>query len=382
MRALAAVVAAALAAPAAPAAQGAQAPSEGLRLVPVVSGLENPVHLAAPAGDARLFIVEQYGRIRIVKNGRLLPRPFLDITREVGSGGERGLLSVAFHPQYRRNGRFYVDYTDHEGHTHIARFTADPAADTASASTEQLVLFIEQPYANHNGGHVLFGPDGMLYVGMGDGGSQMDPHGNGQNTGVLLAKLLRLDVDAAAAGEPYAIPAGNPFVKGGGGGGGGRHEIWATGLRNPWRIAFDSGLIYIADVGQNSWEEVDVAPAAAAGLNYGWRRMEGAHCFILPLCSKSGLTLPALEYSHRDGCAIIGGMVYRGRAVPALAGRYLYSDYCTGFLRSFHYVGGVATDRRTWSVPNVGQVTSFGEDSSGEVYVLSETGTVYRIVAR
>jgi glucose/arabinose dehydrogenase len=345
-----------------------------LVLTPVFTGLASPVHLTAPAGDDRVFIVEQEGRIRVARGGRLLERPYLDISREVGSGGERGLLSLAFHPRFGENGRFYVDYTDRRGDTHIARFTADPAADTAIRASERLVLRIEQPYANHNGGHVLFGPDGMLYVGMGDGGSQGDPHGNGENPDALLAKLLRLDVDGR---EPYAIPPGNPYSRGGG-----RPEIWAMGLRNPWRIAFDSGLVYIADVGQNAWEEVDVAPASAAGLDYGWHTMEGAHCYRLPLCGKDGLTLPALEYSHEDGCAIIGGVVYRGRSAPSLVGRYLYSDYCTGFLRSFRFQHGEATERRSWAVGDLGEVVSFGTDGAGELYLLTARGTVYRITER
>ena len=354
-------------------AEASQAQS-GLRLVAVVIGLHDPLYLTAPASDPRLFIVEQDGRIRVVRDGQLLPRPYLDITARVGGGGERGLLSVAFHPQFRENGRFYVDYTDHQGDIHIARFSADPAADTANTGSEQSVLQISHPrYANHNGGHVLFGPDGRLYVGMGDGGSGGDPNGNAQNPDALLGKLLRLDVDAA---EPYAVPEDNPFARGGG-----RGEIWATGLRNPWRFAFDSGLVYIADVGQNAWEEVDVAHAGVSGLNYGWRTMEGAHCYRMPFCSEDGLVQPALEYSHDDGCSVIGGVVYRGQLAPVLIGRYLYSDYCAGFLRSFHYVNGVATEQRMWRVADIGPVLSFGQDASGEVYVMAASGTVYRIEA-
>lgn len=368
-------LAAALVGAAVPAGRPGPGPASGhIVLTPVFTGLRQLVHLTAPAGDPRLFIVEQDGRILVARDGRILARPYLDISAEVGSGGERGLLSLAFHPRFRENGRFVVNYTDRHGDTHVAAFTADPAADTAPRASERLVLRIAQPHANHNGGHVIFGPDGMLYVGMGDGGSQRDPEGNGQNTAVLLAKLLRLDLDA---GTPYAIPPGNPFVRGGG-----RPEIWALGLRNPWRIAFDSGLIYIADVGQNTWEEVDVAPADAAGLNYGWRTMEGAHCLTLPMCGRDGLALPALEYPHDDGCAIIGGVVYRGRSAPSLVGRYLYSDYCSAFLRSFRYANGRATERRSWPVGNIGEVLSFGEDGAGEVYVLSSNGTVYRIVER
>jgi glucose/arabinose dehydrogenase len=354
-------------------------PSQGLTLTQVAGGLDNPLYLTAPVGDRRLFVVEQPGRIRIVKDGRLLPAPFLDITDRVGSGGERGLLSVAFHPQYRTNGRFYVNYTDRHGDTRIERYTARPDADSADPSSAALVLGVEQPFANHNGGLVMFGPDGMLYVGMGDGGSAGDPFGNGQKRSTLLGKLLRLDVDR---GAPYAVPPGNAFDRRGERGDrGDRGEIWALGLRNPWRFAFDrtAGLLYIADVGQNRWEEVDVAPATQAGLNYGWRTTEGAHCFLIPVCLRSGLVAPVLEYDHSQGCSITGGYVYRGSRIPAIAGHYFYSDYCNGWLRSFRYVNGAATDRRSWNVPGVGAVLSFGEDAAGELYILSGNGSVYRL---
>jgi hypothetical protein len=343
----------------APATQVPQ--TRGVALDTVVTGLRDPVHLTAPRGDTRLFIVEQAGRIRLVKDGRLLAKPWLDIESRVGSGGERGLLSLAFHPRFAENGRFFVNYTDRRGDTRVAEFHANPSADTAEASSERQLLVVSQPYANHNGGHVLFGPDGRLYAGMGDGGSGGDPHRNAQNMRSQLGKLLRIDVDSGAGSrEP---------------------EIFALGLRNPWRMAFDSGLIYIADVGQNNHEEVDVAPASAAGLNYGWRTMEGAHCFGNPLCSREGLVMPALEYDHAQGCSIIGGVVYRGHAVPALAGHYLYSDYCEGWLRSFKYVNGRATELRVWRIPGIGAVLSFGEDGAGEVYVLSAGGIVYRLKA-
>ena len=339
--------------------------SRGVALETVVTGLHDPLHLTAPRGDTRLFIVEQAGRIRLVKDGRLLARPWLDIEARVGSGGERGLLSLAFHPGFRENGRFFVNYTDRRGDTRVSEFHADPSADTAEAASERQWLNVSQPYANHNGGHVLFGPDGRLYIGMGDGGSGGDPHRNAQNPRSQLGKLLRIDVDrqSAIGNRESAV------------------EVWALGLRNPWRVAFDSGRIYIADVGQGDYEEVDVAPASAAGLNYGWRTMEGTHCFGNPLCSNSGLVMPALEYDHTQGCSIIGGVVYRGRAVPALTGHYLYSDYCEGWLRSFKYVGGQATELRRWRIPGIGAVLSFGEDGMGEVYVLSAGGGVYRLKA-
>lgn len=345
------------------------------RLERVVGGLEQPVHLAAPPGDPRLFIVEQPGRIRIVENGTLRPTPFLDITSKVGAGGERGLLSVAFHPDYARNGTFFVDYTDRAGDTRVERYRvgADPMrADPASAS---LVIGIAQPYANHNGGLVAFGPDGMLYVGMGDGGSGGDPLEAGQDPNSLLGALLRLDVDAA---QPYAIPADNPYASGGG-----RPEIWAIGLRNPWRFSWDraEGMLYVADVGQNRLEEVNAVPAGEAGVNYGWDDMEGTDCFEPSTgCATGGRRLPVLVYPHDDGCSITGGHVYRGDAVPSLRGHYVYADYCEGWVRSFRLSGGQATDRRTLDFGDVGRITSFGEDAAGEMYVLSHGGDVYRIV--
>ena len=340
----------------------------------VASGLSSPLYLTAPAGDPRLFIVEQEGRIRIVKNGQLLPTPFLDITGPVGAGGEQGLLSVAFHPGYATNGYIYVDYTDNKGDTRIERYTVGPNPDIADVASAKLILFIPQPYSNHNGGLVMFGPDGMLYIGMGDGGSGGDPENRAQNTDSLLGKLLRIDVDG---GDPYAIPASNPFATSGG-----APEIWALGLRNPWRFAFDraAGLLYIADVGQNLWEEVNVAPAGQGGLNYGWRIMEGLHCFKAASCSSTGLVQPVVEYGHGNGCSITGGFVYRGARAPSLVGQYFYSDYCSGWMRSFSYANGAVTGQTTWSLNvSLGNVLSFGEDSAGELYVLSAGGSVYRI---
>jgi glucose/arabinose dehydrogenase len=346
----------------------------GLALEAVVSGLESPVHLTSPPGDPRLFIVEQRGRIRVVQNGLLLLDPFLDLTSRVGYGGERGLLSVAFHPRYGTNGLFYVNYTDRKGDTRVERYHVSGDRNRADPASAHLVLTVDQPYANHNGGHILFGPDSMLYIGMGDGGSGGDPHGNGQNRGTLLGKLLRIDVDH---GDPYAIPAGNPFAAERDM----RPEIWAWGLRNPWRLCFDraSGLLYIADVGQNECEEIDVAPARAPGLNYGWNRMEGAHCFKPAKCDRRGLTLPAVEYDHGQGCSVTGGMVYRGRRIPWAQGLYFFSDYCSGWIRSFRYANGAVTELKEWRLPKVNSVTSFGEDAEGEIYVLSQNGSIQRI---
>jgi len=342
----------------------------------VVSGLSDPLYVTTPAGDPRLFVVEQAGRIRIVKNGHLLPTPFLDISARVASGGERGLLSVAFHRSYATNGFFYVNFTDVSGNTRVERFSVSANPDVANAASSKLILAVAQPFANHNGGLNVFGPDGMLYIGLGDGGSAGDPQGNGQNLGTLLGKILRIDVDR---GDPYAIPADNPFV----GRSGARGEIWAYGLRNPWRFAFDKlgELLYIADVGQNLFEEVDVVIASSSGLNFGWNTMEGSTCFVSTPCSQSGLELPALVYDHSAGaCSITGGYVYRGAVITDIIGHYFYSDYCAGFLKSFRYQNGRATEQNTWNVGNIGFITSFGEDAAGELYLTSSNGRVYRIV--
>ena len=352
-----------------------------LELQPVASGLSSPLYLTTPTGDPRLFIVEQAGRIRIVESGQLLAQAFLDIRDRVASGGEEGLLGLAFHPNYAGNGYFYVDYTHLNNardtlYTLIERYSVSPAPDSADSASHKLILRIVQPYTNHNGGLVMFGPDGMLYIGMGDGGSGGDPENRAQNPDSLLGKLLRIDVDH---GDPYAIPASNPFAAGGG-----APEIWALGLRNPWRFSFDppSGRLYIADVGQNAWEEVDVEPASQGGLNYGWRIMEGAHCYNPASCSSAGLVLPVIEYDHSNGCSIIGGFVYRGSRWPSLAGQYFYSDYCSGWMRSFAYANGAVTGQTTWSLNvSLGNVLSFGEDSAGELYVLSAGGSIYRIAA-
>jgi glucose/arabinose dehydrogenase len=343
----------------------------------VARGLANPVYLTAPAGDSRLFIVEQPGRIRIVENGKLLDKPFLDITGKVGFGGERGLLSVAFHPLYRANGFLFVNYTDKDGDTRIERYSVSADRNVADATSSKLILNIDQPYANHNGGMNLFGPDGMLYVGMGDGGSQGDPHRNGQNPATLLGKLLRINVDR---GEPYSMPAGNPYARGGG-----RGEIWALGLRNPWRFAFDkvSGLLYIADVGQDKYEEVNIVPSTRGGVNYGWNVMDGPDCFRSVMCNKGQFQLPVFTYTHDGGtCSIIGGFVYRGRKIPEVVGQFFFSDYCDSWLKSLSYVDGRVRASHEWVEGGLGSVLSFGEDAEGELYMCSSNGRVYRIVKR
>jgi glucose/arabinose dehydrogenase len=322
-----------------------------------------------------LFVVEQAGRVRIIRNGTVVSEPFLDITSRVSSGGERGLLSIAFHPQYATNGYVYASFTDLAGDTRIERYTVSPTnADVVDAASASLVLTVTQPFANHNGGLVLFGPDGLFYVGLGDGGSGGDPQNNGQSTSTLLGKLLRLDVTSAT---PYAIPTGNPYI----GQTGARAEIWALGLRNPWRFAFDrvGGQLYVADVGQSSREEIHVVAADRPGVNYGWRVLEGSACYNAATCNAQGFERPVLEYSHDEGCSITGGAVYRGSLIPGIVGHYFYSDYCTGFLRSFRYENGQAVDQRDWSVGSLGSVLSFGEDAGGELYILSANGRVYRL---
>lgn len=351
-------------------------PEFKLSLQLIASGLSGPVYLTSPLGDARLFVVEQPGRIRIISSGQVLATPFLDITSRVATGGERGLLSVAFHPQYATNGFFYVYFTGAGGELRIERFTVSANANVAAGASSKLILAVAHPRTNHNGGLAMFGPDGMLYLGLGDGGGAGDPDLNGQNINTLLGALLRIDV---SAGDPYAIPAGNPFA----GRTDARPEIWATGLRNPWRFSFDrtAGLIYVADVGQNQWEEVNVASSTRAGVNYGWNVMEASSCYNASACNRAGLELPAHEYGHVDGsCSVTGGFVYRGTALPEIAGHYFYADYCVGAVKSFLYQGGVATDKRSWALGSVGSISSFGEDSSGEIYLTSGNGTVYKFV--
>jgi len=351
--------------------------SPGLHLV--TDQLTDPVFVTAPSGDtARLFVVEQGGRIRVLFHDSLLAAPFLDLTSHIAAGGERGLLSLAFHPNYAANHRFYVYFTNPAGDIRIVRYLVSADPDRADSTTGDTVLaVVHQPYGNHNGGLVMFGPDGKLYAGLGDGGSSGDPDGNGQNRKALLGKLLRLDVDS---GSPYVIPANNPFA----GDTSARGEIWVYGVRNPWRFSFDrkTGDLYIGDVGQDLWEEVDVLPAGSpGGENYGWNEMEGNHCYGAATCTTAGLTLPVLEYGHNQGCTVVGGFVVRDSTVPDLVGRYLYGDYCNGWVRSFLYVLNRATDQRDWpALAGGGGLSSFGEDARGRVYLTTLSGRLYRIV--
>jgi glucose/arabinose dehydrogenase len=343
----------------------------------ITSALSAPVFATSPPGDlTRLFVVEQGGTIRVVRNDTLLPAPFLDISGTVSGGSEQGLLSMAFHPSYATNGYVYVSYTELGGTSKVMRYqVSDP--ETANPGTAFEVLSVDQPFANHNGGLITFGPDGMLYVGLGDGGDAGDPQGHGQNLGTLLGSLLRIDVDG---GSPYAIPPDNPFVSQPGA----RAEIWMYGLRNPWRFSFDRSLddLYIGDVGQSAREEVDVLVApVTGGVNFGWNVMEGTTCYNAATCATAGLTLPIVEYTHADGCAVVGGFVYRGADVPALQGRYLYADNCAGWVRSFTYFGGQVVESSEWPELSPGTgVTSFAEDARGELYVMTGAGVLSRIV--
>ncbi|MDX2167599.1 MAG: PQQ-dependent sugar dehydrogenase [Deltaproteobacteria bacterium] len=365
-----------------------------LDAVLVASGLSQPVHIAAPPLDPnRLFIVEKTGAIRIVKNGALLPTPFLSLAGRVSSGAEQGLLSVAFHPLYEANRRLFVNYTDGRGNTVVARYTASAVnPDVVDPSSERILLIVNQPFPNHNGGQLAFGADGRLYVGMGDGGGNDDPFDQAQNDFSLLGKLLRLDVDVEVP-PFYAVPPDNPNP----GAGPLFGLIWAKGTRNPWRFSFDrlSGELYMGDVGQNQFEEIDVVPApAAGGANFGWDVFEANACYEpLPLFADcpvppTGFTFPVLEYDHGQGCAVTGGFVYRGCALPDLHGTYFYGDYCSAFVRSFALAGGIATalqDHTADLAPSGGlainQISSFGEDARGELYIADQGGEVYKIVA-
>jgi glucose/arabinose dehydrogenase len=349
----------------------------------VTSNLTRPVLVTAPPGDDRLFVVEKGGYIRIVENDVLQSGAFLDINGLVSSGGEQGLLGLAFHPDYATNGLFYVSYTDTGGDSKIVEYAVSADPDVADASTARLIIEVDQPYGNHNGGMILFAPDGYLLFGLGDGGGGGDPDENGQDTTTLLGSLLRIGVDGddfpADSRRNYTVPADNPFV-----GTAGDDEIWAYGLRNPWRFTVDpeSGLLYIGDVGQNQWEEIDVAPVTTAGLNYGWNSFEGEHCYDTgDGCDRAGKTFPALEYSHASGCSVTGGVVYNGDEFPELAGHYFYADYCRGELLSFRYLDGTVYAGRNWDsqLGGVGNVTGFGTDSRNRLYIVNDQGELIRL---
>jgi glucose/arabinose dehydrogenase len=372
----------------------------------VAGGFASPVFVTHANDDSgRIFVVEQAGRIRIVQNEAVIEQPFLDIHDRVrspasGGGAEEGLLSLAFAPDYAQNGRFYVYYTNKDGNNVLTRFQVTSDPDRADASSEQEILLFPHPnFQNHNGGLLDFGPDGYLYIGTGDGGGGGDPEGNAQNPDSLLGKLLRIDVEyqttspftvthqaflplirqanGNAGMMPYRIPPGNPFV----GQFGYRKEIWALGLRNPWRYSFDlsTGDLYIADVGQNLVEEVDFQPAdSSGGQNYGWNIMEGDRCYQSASCDQSGLTLPIFTYTHTEGCSITGGYVYRGPNNPGMQGIYFFADYCSG------RIWGLQKSGNSWNHQMLTQtsykVSSFGQDQAGRLYLVDKNGSVYRVV--
>ncbi len=333
--------------------------------------VEKPTGMAVRKGDTALYVIEQPGRVRAIKDGRLADAPVLDLTSLVGDGGERGLLGIAFSP----DGKYlYLDHTDKSGTITVAEYPVG-ADGSVRADGRRVVLQQPHPRTNHNGGQLAFGPDGHLYVSLGDGGGGGDPDGNAQNLGSLLGKILRID---PRGGEPYKVPDDNPFVDKAGA----RPEIWAYGLRNPWRFSFDreTGDLWIGDVGQDAWEEIDFQPASAkGGENYGWPLREGSHEFRSG--ERAGV-VPVHEYKlHENGeCSVIGGHVYRGKRLPGLEGRYLYADFCAGWIKSFTLADGKARDHRTL-LEGLSNVSAFGQDASGELYVLSLDGQVSRLDA-
>lgn len=352
--------------------------ARAVALQPVVRGLARPVLVTVAPGDARrrLFVVEQHvGRIRIVEGGKLLPKPFFTIGG-LSKGNEQGLLGLAFHPRFAENGKLYVNYTAADKDTHIVEYRVAPAnPDAVDMASRREIVEIDQPYSNHNGGHLLFGPDGKLYTGMGDGGAAGDPLKAGQDPAALLGKILRFDVDATAPAP----------------------EIVHLGVRNPWRFWFDppTGALYIGDVGQNLWENVYVVPNDGTRRNFGWNVVEGNHCYGARTCDRTGFTPPVADYPHAQGCSVTGGVTYRGTALPALAGRYFYADYCTGLVRSFVWAhdpssptaAGWIREHHDWKDAldpkgQLAEISSFGVDHDGEVYVVSLTGTIYKLVPR
>lgn len=370
MRIIASLICFVLAFGSAPLAQDAEV---RIQLVPVLSGLTNPLYLtSARDGSNRLFIVEQPGRIKVLQPGATSPTVFLDITDKVLSGGERGLLGLAFHPQFSTNGRFFVNYTRRpDGATVIAEYRVSASNPDLADGQEKVILIIPQPFPNHNGGMVEFGPDGFLYIGMGDGGSANDPGNRAQNLQELLGKILRIDVDRADGSQPYSSPVDNPFF----GSIPGRDEIYALGFRNPWRFSFDraTGQLYVGDVGQNAIEEVDVV---VRGGNYGWRVFEGSRCTNLgpAPCDRSNYIFPIVEYSHGGGrCSVTGGYVYRGSRNSLPVGSYVYGDFCSGEI--FLFRDGASQVLLDTDI----NIASFGEDESGEIYVVGLGGTVHRI---
>jgi hypothetical protein len=352
----------------------------------VASGLTRPVFATAPAGDDRLFVVEKGGRIRIVAGGTVQATDFLDLSALVSTGSEQGLLGLAFHPDYATNGRFYVSYTNTAGDSRVVEYQVSADPDVADPATARTIIGVDQPATNHNGGMITFDGAGNLLFGLGDGGGSGDPNDRAQDPTDLHGSILRIGVDGddfpSDPARNYTIPSDNPFV----GSSAGADEVWAYGLRNPWRFSLDAetNQLFIGDVGQAHWEEVDVAPAGSGGLDYGWNTLEGTHCYQPSSgCSSAGTVLPVLEYSHADGCAITGGYVSRSDELPDLVGHYFYADWCAGVLHSFAFVDGKVTDQHRWDeFGSLGKVTSFGVDGQGRLLVLVDDGRVLRLTAR
>jgi glucose/arabinose dehydrogenase len=356
-----------------------------LRLVKKWSGLNQPLYFTAARGDAgRAFVVEKGGRIRVIRNGKLLSRPYLNISSKVSKGSEQGLLGLAFAPNFKSSGRFYVNYTDLSGNTVVVRYyTPRPNSDRPSFKS-RVILKVNQPYANHNGGCLQFGPDGYLYIGMGDGGSAGDPDDRAQNPNDLLGKILRIDTgDSGRGTDPvtYGIPSTNPFV----GVPGRRGEIWSLGMRNPWRFGFDrsAGHLWIGDVGQSSWEEIDFAPKGIGGRNFGWNLFEGKHTYppgSVPPTNTAPYTMPLVEIPHPTFESVTGGYVYRGRLYPALSGVYVFGDFETGRIWGMRRLPSV----RTRQLANTSLlISSFGQSARGELYLCDfKNGAVYRVTSR
>jgi glucose/arabinose dehydrogenase len=352
-----------------------------ISLKSVVGTFDQPVLVTSPRdGSHRLFVVEQTGRVRIITKGAVLATPFMDLHTLISTGGERGLLGLAFHPSFKTNGKVYVDYTNTAGNTVIAEYRVSSTnANRVATSTARRLLTITQPYPNHNGGGIAFGPDGFLYIGMGDGGSGGDPGNRAQSLSSLLGKMLRIDVNGRTSTKAYRIPSTNPYV-----GRTGLDEIWSRGLRNPWRWSFDrvKGDLWIGDVGQDRYEEIDRSTAASGrgrGANYGWRVVEGRHCYVSG-CTRIG-TLPIVEYDHSLGrCSVTGGYVYRGVAFPMLTGGYFFADYCSGTIWTISSAAASPAARVVLLESGL-NISSFGQDDAGELYVTDHTGGhIYRII--
>jgi glucose/arabinose dehydrogenase len=352
-----------------------------ISLEPFATVPGGPLAITAPDdGTGRLFVAAQDGKVWVVaRDGTVLGTPMVDIGPQITTGGERGLLGIATHPTFPTDPRVFVNFTNVDGDSIVASVTLDPSdADRLDPDSLTRLLFVDQPYANHNGGGVLFGPDGKLYLSFGDGGSGGDPQGNGQNLQTLLGKILRIDIDGTSSGGSYVVPPDNPYASGGG-----KPEIWHWGLRNPWRLAFDraTGDLWIGDVGQNAYEEVDVARQGTSNLNFGWNVMEGSHCYNTRTCAATGLTFPVSDYGHDQGCTVIGGYVYRGSKYKFLVGTYLFADYCTGTIFALDAAtNDLAPPVVVGEVPG-GRVSAFGEDADGELYVTRLSGEVSRVVA-